>query len=286
MFETLKDAAAKAAAIVLLLSLFPLVLASSSPVEGGEWLEPGETELTAKAVLTTTQREGKEVTILDYSPETMANLEKLVHQRTRKLVVYYCGNLNRQLERFAKEHGPFVCQQGKGGKEKGAPPVSAFEVGKAAIDILQARGGEAITSALDACKGVKSAKEMHKEHAPLFMLVCVNQYLSDNNETATIDALPVPVIAALEDLKGIMDCPQEMVRLARRQLEIEYQHDGLKQIVASAGGPLDATKAQEFMDQHPVPNRAQFRLMEKQEKLQRQQKEAATAAEGIDKQEL
>lgn len=284
MFETLKGVAA----VLLLLALYPTGC-YASVVDGAEWLEPGESELSVKAVLTTKKREGQDVTVLDYSPETMANLEKLVHQRTRKLVVYYCGNLNRQLERFAKEHAPFVCK-----RQENAAAASAFEVGSAIIEILTTLNEEVILNALEACKGVENAKEMHKEHAPLFKLVCVNQYLAEalgvnsTSETlsSVIPAVPVAVVAALDDLKSIMDCPQEMVRLARRQLETEYQHDGIKQMVAANDNKLDAEKAREFMEQNPVPTRAQFRLMEKQEKLEKKRKQQEEATMGGDKQEL
>ncbi len=283
MFETLKGVAA----VLLLLALYPTGC-YSSVVDGAEWLEPGESELSVKAVVTTIEREGKEVTTLDYSPETMANLEKLVHQRTRKLVVYYCGNLNRQLERFAKEHAPFVCK-----RQENAASASAFEVGSAILTILAALNEEVISSALEVCKGVENAKEMRKEHAPLFKLVCVNQYISEvfnASETAlaSVPAIPVPVVAALDDLKSIMDCPQEMVRLARRQLETEYQHDGLKQMVASGDGDkkLNEQMAREFMEQNPVPTRAQFRLMERQEKLDKKAKKEQMGGGGGDKQEL
>ncbi len=254
MLERVKDVFASTAAVLLLLYLFPVAAAGTldslkETVEADlgqplEWLEKGEEELTVKALFKTEKatEDGKpEVSRFEYSPDTIANLAQLLNQRTRKLVVYYCGNINRQLDRFVADHS-------KDGK-------TLTEVTSAMEERFKKYDGQ---KAFAACDGVKNGKSMRKEHIPLFTLSCVGSYFEKHPLSASQQKeVGEDTLSAMRALQEIMTCPREMVLLARRQLEIEYQHDGLKQAVAA--GYMNLDQAQEWMSANPVPDRAQFR---------------------------
>lgn len=252
----MSQAAKTVAAIFLILVLYPLAVSSSVADGGGAdgetWLEPGETELAVEAVVTKSEEEGKQVTRLEYSAETLKNKEKLIAQRTRKLVVYYCGNFNRHIARFARDHASSFSLL--------AETADAFTVASSVLGLLKASDDAIVKASIAGCSDIKQGKAMQQDHLPLFILSCINNRLANGKKPKT---LSVPIDAALADLAAIMECPQEMVGLAMRQLEIEYQHDGARKAVLA--GEMEQAKADEFIAANPVPTRGHFRATRNEE---------------------
>jgi hypothetical protein len=158
---------------------------------------------------------------LTYSDATLANIDKIIRQRTRKLIAHHCGNLNYQLSHFATTHH----QWGNDAYEVADNVHHLVKLQSKENPILEAF----IDDALKVCKEIDvSSSDKTKS---LWFLVCLVNFRAANpTHTKSVD-FGFAIEQMLGDLTEMMACPQEMVHFAKAQLEHEYQQDGLVKMV-------------------------------------------------------
>jgi len=199
-----------------------------------------------------------------YSNETLANMPRILAERFQQLNAIYCGQVTRDLALFAVEHGPAF-----GVNNLTKPGFDAYDVAQRVLMVLETIDEfPVVGDAIAECRGTVSKKHgpagggtPKRQHA-LWILVCMAEKQEQEREsrsgnevflrwTAHIDAN-----AAMDALGHVLRCPQQMIRLAAHQIDVEYRRDAL--FKAAATGKFSQESLNATLAKIPLPSRTDY----------------------------
>lgn len=181
---------------------------------------------------------------MHYANSTLDNMPAIVAERMRQLSALYCPPLTRDLAVFAVEHGPAF-----GVTNETHPGMDPHDVTQRVLMTLEAVDGFPLVSdALVECR--RRVQQQHKatskrQHA-MWILVCLAAAEAKERDTLPGNEVfkrwtsHVNAKAAVDALAHIVQCSQQMTRLAMLQIDMEYKSDGLRK--AHAAGQLSAER--------------------------------------------
>jgi hypothetical protein len=197
---------------------------------------------------------------MHWSNNTLTQMPAIVTERVRHLSSIYCGHTATELALFAAEHGPAF-----GVNNETVPGFDAYDVAMRVLMVLETVDRLPVLSeaALECHASVfKKQAATPKRQLPFLVLACMAERQEAERATMPGDEVfrrwtgHINANAALDALGQLLQCYQQMTRLAMHQLDLEYRRDGLRK--AHAAGKLSADKLASALARTRVPTRVDY----------------------------